>query len=120
MEHFDEIEIEILKSKIEGLETEVLSLRNKLRTQSEYFTKSVKILSKMDFLLQMRHSLDNGQLTTDVIVEGSGKTTDEITDQQIDEALDKEIYEVSDDDLSHIEEVIPNEETEGNHPGGAH
>jgi len=112
MENFDEIEIEILKSKIEGLETEVLSLRNKLRTQSEYFTKSVKILSKMDFLLQMRHSLDNGQLTTDVIVEGSGKTTDEIADQQIDEALDKEIYEVSDDDLSHIEEVIPNEETE--------
>ena len=45
MGDFDAIEIEILKSKIEGLETEVLSLRNKLRTQSEYFTKSIKILS---------------------------------------------------------------------------
>ena len=120
MENFDEIEIEILKSKIEGLETEVLSLRNKLRTQADYFAKSVKILSKMDFLLQLRYQviapnhgieLDNCQPTTEAIIEGSKGSTDEITDQQIDEAIDKEIYEEPDED-SYIEEVPLSEESQ--------
>ena len=119
MESFDEIEI--LKSKIEGLETEVLSLRNKLRTQADYFAKSVKLLSQMDFLLQMRYQVvapnhgiesDNCQPTTDVIIEGSQGSTDEITDQQIDEAIDKEIYEESDEDSSYIEEVPLSEESQ--------
>ena len=118
MESFDEIEI--LKSKIEGLETEVLSLRNKLRTQADYFAKSVKLLSQMDFLLQMRYQVvapnhgiesDNCQPTTDVIIEGSQGSTDEITDQQIDEAIDKEIYEEPDED-SYIEEVPLSEESQ--------
>ena len=121
MENFDEIEIEILKSKIEGLETEVLSLRNKLRTQADYFAKSVKLLSQMDFLLQLRYpvvapnhgiELDNCQPTTDVIIEESKGSTDEITDQQIDDAIDKEIYEESDEDSSYIEEVPLSEESE--------
>ena len=120
MENFDEIEIEILKSKIEGLETEVLSLRNKLRTQADYFAKSVKLLSQMDFLLQMRYQviapnhgieLDNCQPTTEAIIEGSKGSTDEITDQQIDEAIDKEIYEEPDED-SYIEEVPLSEESQ--------
>ena len=121
MENFDEIEIEILKSKIEGLETEVLSLRNKLRTQADYFAKSVKLLSQMDFLLQLRYQmiapnhgieLDNCHPTTEVIIERLKGSTDEITDQQIDEAIDKEIYEESDENSSCIEEVPLSEESE--------
>ena len=120
MENFDGIEIEILKSKIEGLETEILSLRNKLRTQAEYFAKSVKILSKMDFLLQLQHQVaaPNRGIASDYfrspsggIIEGPRESTDEITDQQIDEAIDKEIYEESDEDSSYIEEVPLNEES---------
>ena len=119
MGDFDAIEIEILKSKIEGLETEVLSLRNKLRTQSEYFTKSIKILSKMDFLLELRHQvlppnneieLDNCQPTSNIEGPGENTNQDEITDQQIDEAVDKEIYEESDE--FNIEEVPLDEESE--------
>ena len=120
MENFDGIEIEILKSKIEGLETEILSLRNKLKTQAEYFANSVKILSKMDFLLQLQHQVaapDRGiesdyfRSPSGGIIEGPTEITDEITDQQIDEAIDKEIYEESDEDSSYIEEVPLNEES---------
>ena len=53
------IEIEITKasytSRMVGLETEVTSLRNIIRQQADFSTRTVEILAKMEFLLA-RHS----------------------------------------------------------------
>jgi len=117
----NEIEIEILKSKIVGLEAEVINLRDKLRIQSKNFTKSIELLAKMEFLLQLRHqisspkpmiSLVDGQPSADIIIETPNETTSnsDITDQQIDEAIDKEIYEESEETSDNIEELFFDED----------
>ena len=115
----NEIEIEIFKSKILGLEAEVMSLRDKLRIQSKHFAKSIELLAKMDFLLQSQHKMasQNPRITLadcqhepNIDFDRQEDTNDEITDQQIDEALDKEIYDESDGASQDIEDIFSSED----------
>ena len=117
----NEIEIEIFKSKILGLEAEVMSLRDKLRIQSKHFAKSIELLAKMDFLLQLQHqtasnlriTLAECQPAADIDFDTRGETNDEITDQQIDEASQniEEIF-FSEDFLN--EGDVPEDKSEEN------